>query len=40
MLDSSTEEGEDPPVMLLKALEAFAVSVEVVGLRGDGYLLT
>ena len=40
VLDSSTEEGEDPPVMLLEALVAFAMSVEVAGLRGDGQLLT
>ena len=26
--------------MLLEALEAFAMSVEVAGLRGDGQLLT
>ena len=40
MLDISTEEGEDPPVTLLEALVAFAMSVEVTGLRGDGQLLT
>ena len=36
VLDSSTEEGEDPSVMLLEALVAFAMSVEVAGLRGNG----
>ena len=40
VLDSSTEEAMDGPARVEKALEAFAMSVEVVGLRGDGQLLT
>ena len=39
MLDNSIEEGKDPPVLLMEALVAFAMSVEVAGLRGDGQLL-
>ena len=40
VLDSSTEGGEDPTVILLEALVAFAMLVDVAGLRGDGQLLT
>ena len=40
ILDSSTEEGVGGAVELGEALEAFAMSVEVAGLRGDGQLLT
>ena len=36
LLDSSTEEGEDLPVMLLEALVAFATSVEVAVETGGG----
>ena len=36
----STVEGVDGPVRLVEALKAFAMSVEVAGLRGDGQLLT
>ena len=40
MLDSSTEETTDGPVRLVKALEVFAMSVDVAGLKGGGQLLT
>ena len=40
VLDSSTEETMDGSVRLEEALKAFAMSVEVAGLRGDGQLLT
>ena len=40
VLDSSTKEGVDGAVEPEEALEAFAMSVEVAGLRGDGQLLT
>ena len=39
MLDSNNKEGEDPPVMPMEALVAFVMTMEVVGLRGDGQLL-
>jgi hypothetical protein len=38
--DSSTEETSGGPARLVKALEVFAMSVEVAGLKGDGQLLT
>ena len=40
VLGSSTEEAVDGPVRLEEALKAFAMSVEVAGLSGDGQLLT
>ena len=40
VLGGSTVEGVDGPVRLVEALKAFAISVEVTGLRGDGQLLT
>ena len=40
VLDSGTEEGMGAVVELGEALEAFALSVEVAGLEGDGQLLT
>ena len=36
----TAKEEEGVPMKLMEALEAFAVSVEVAGLRGDGQLLT
>ena len=32
------KEGVDPQLMLMEALVAFAMSVEVAGLRGDAHL--
>ena len=40
VLDNSTMEDVDGPMRLVEALKAFAMSVEVAGLRGDGQLLS
>jgi len=40
VLDSGTKETVEGSAGLEEALKAFAMSVEVVGLRGDGQLLT